>query len=98
MYPLVSGGNAAIKNDSESIDSASFCAEGSLDPTKVKGKLVFCKIMNWGADSVVKSVGGSGVIIQSDQFLDGSDIFMAPATMVGSYVGANIDNYIHSTR
>ncbi|KAL0540115.1 hypothetical protein IC582_024345 [Cucumis melo] len=96
MYPLVSGGDVA--RNSESKDTASFCLEDSLDPTKVKGSLVFCKLLTWGADSVIKSVGANGVIIQSDQFLDNADIFMAPATMVSSSVGTIIYTYIKSTR
>ena len=96
MYPLVSGGDVA--RNSESKDTASFCLEGTLDPTKVKGSLVFCKLLTWGADSVIKSIGANGVIIQSDEFLDNADIFMAPATMVSSLVGNIIYTYIKSTR
>ncbi|XP_038892956.1 subtilisin-like protease SBT4.14 [Benincasa hispida] len=96
MYPLVSGGDVA--RNSESKDSASYCEEDSLDPNKVKGNLVFCKLMTWGADSVIKSLGANGVIIQSDQFLDNADIFMAPATMVSSSLGTIIHTYIKSTR
>lgn len=96
MYNLVSGGDVA--NNIESKDSAMFCVEGSLDPNKVKDSLVFCKLMTWGADSVVKSIGANGAILQSDQFLDNTDIFMAPSTLVSSFVGVTIDSYIHSTR
>ncbi|CAK9324057.1 unnamed protein product [Citrullus colocynthis] len=96
MYNLVSGGDVA--NNIESKDSAMFCVEGSLDPNKVKDSLVFCKLMTWGADSVVKSIGANGAILQSDQFLDNTDIFMAPSTLVSGFVGVTIDSYIHSTR
>lgn len=96
MYPLVSGRDVA--RNSESKESASYCAEESLDRNKVKGNLVLCKFLTWGTDSVVKSLGGSGVIIQSDQFLDNADIFMAPATVVSSLVGDTIANYIKSTK
>lgn len=96
MYPLVSGGDVAMNPQSK--DSASFCVDGTLDPSKVKGKLVFCKLITWGADSVVKSIGAYGTIIQSDQFLPNTDLFMAPASLVSSLVGETIDNYIHSTR
>lgn len=96
MYPLVDGADAARSIDSR--DSASFCADGSLDPAKVKGRLVFCKMMTPGSDSVVKSLGGDGTIIQTDQFIDRDPIFMASATMVSGFVGASIESYIKSTR
>lgn len=75
-----------------------FCVQDSLDPNKVKGKLVFCKLENWGSDSVVKGIGGVGTIIEDDQFLDAAQIFMAPGTMVNDTIGEIIDEYIHSTR
>lgn len=37
---------------------------------KVKGKFVFCKFMNWGVDFWVKGIGGIGVIVLSELFLD----------------------------
>lgn len=75
-----------------------FCVQDTLDPGKVNGKLVFCKLGSWGADSVVKGIGGAGIIIEDDQFLDAAQIFMAPGTMVNSTIGDIIDEYIHTTR
>ncbi|KAJ6679557.1 PROPROTEIN CONVERTASE SUBTILISIN/KEXIN [Salix purpurea] len=61
-YPLVSGADAGY---SGSQDSARFCDEGSLDPSKVKGKLVLCELGSvWGADSVVEGAGGKGIILE----------------------------------
>lgn len=76
----------------------SFCVDDALDPNKVKGKLVYCKLGSWGADSVIKGIGGIGTIVESEQFLDAAQIFMSPATMVNVTVGDKITNYIHSTR
>lgn len=65
----------------------------------MKGKLVYCMLSSmWGADSVVKGIGGAGTIIESPQFLDASEIFMAPGTMVNDTVGNVITNYIQSTK
>lgn len=75
-----------------------FCAEDSLDPKKVKGKIVFCQFRSWGTDSVIKGNGGVGTIVENDQFLDAAQIFMAPGTMVNSTIGESIDAYIHSER
>lgn len=96
FYPITSGNDVAI--DIESKESAGYCIEDTLDASKVKGKLVQCKLGTWGSDSVIKGLGGIGAIIESEVFLDTAQIFMAPATMVNSMVGENIRNYIHSTR
>ncbi|CAL8122284.1 unnamed protein product [Prunus armeniaca] len=95
LYPLVSGVDVA--RNSQTKESARFCLQDSLDPSKVKGKLVLCKLENWGADSVVKGIGGVGTIIEDDQLLDAAHIFMAPGTMVNDTIGEIIDEYIHST-
>lgn len=69
-----------------------------MDPKKVKGKLVYCKLGGlWGADSNVKGIGGIGAIVESEQYLDTAQIFMAPGTMVNVTVGDAIKDYIHST-
>jgi len=76
----------------------SFCYEDTLQPSKVKGKLVYCKLGTWGTESVVKGIGGIGTLIESDQFPDVAQIFMAPATIVNSVQGDNVTKYIQSTR
>ncbi|KAI7737892.1 hypothetical protein M8C21_032156, partial [Ambrosia artemisiifolia] len=96
LYPITSGDDVAINSRSQ--ESAGFCLENTLDPSKVKGKLVQCKLGTWGSDSVIKGLGGIGTIIESEVFLDTAQIFMAPATMVNSTVGKIISKYIHSTR
>ncbi|KAF7138973.1 hypothetical protein RHSIM_Rhsim07G0022800 [Rhododendron simsii] len=95
-YPLVSGDGVA--KNSESMDNARFCFQESMDPRKVKGKLVLCKLGMWGADSVVKGFGGVGAIIESEQFLDAAQIYMAPSTMVNTTVGETVSEYINSSR
>lgn len=77
---------------------ARFCIQDSLDPVKVKGRIVHCKSLAWGSDSVVREIGGAGTIVESDRLPDAALIFMAPATVVNGTVGAIIDDYIHSTR
>ncbi|KAJ9188404.1 hypothetical protein P3X46_003763 [Hevea brasiliensis] len=95
-YPIVSG--ADVAKNSESKDSARFCMDGSMDPKKVKGKLIYCELQAWGSDSVVKGLGGLGAIVESEQYLDAAQIFMTPGTVVNVTVGNTINNYIHSTR
>nr|GLL34424.1 subtilisin-like protease SBT4.14 isoform X2 [Ipomoea trifida] len=96
-YPVTTG--ADVAKNSESKDVSKYCLEDSMDPGKVKGKLVYCILGgNWGADSVVKGLGGIGTVIESEQYLDSAPIFMAPATIVNSTTGKRITDYIHSTR
>lgn len=64
----------------------------------MKGKLVYCKLGTWGADSIIKGIGGIGTIVESELFLDAAEIFMAPGTMVNVTDGDSITDYIHSTR
>lgn len=97
MFPLVDGADVA-SNNPQARGGASICAEGSLDPAKVKGHLVLCRMITWGSDSVVKSAGADGTILQSDQFLDHPHLYMTSATMVSTSDGASIDAYIRSTR
>ncbi|KAL2892326.1 Subtilisin-like protease SBT4.14 [Bienertia sinuspersici] len=78
-YTLVSGEDVA--RNSENKENARYCVEDSMSPSKVKGKLVLCKLQNWGVDSVVKGTGGVGAIVSSPRFLDVAMIFMAPGTM-----------------
>ncbi|KAK2965855.1 hypothetical protein RJ640_027142 [Escallonia rubra] len=96
LYPLASGVDVAKSTASK--DSAGYCMEDSIDPTKVKGKLVHCKLATWGIDSVIKDLGGIGTVIETGLFLDNAQIFMAPATMVNTTTGEIINDYIHSTR
>lgn len=96
FYPIVSGVDAAL--NSESKENARFCIEDSLDPGKVKGKIVHCILAEWGIDSVVKGIGGVGTILESGEFLDTAQIFMVPATMVNVSDGEKIEDYIHSTK
>ncbi|XP_019434160.1 PREDICTED: subtilisin-like protease SBT4.14 [Lupinus angustifolius] len=96
QYPLIDGIDAA--RNSENKENAKFCYEGSLDPKKVKGKLVFCRLGSWGTEAVVKGIGGIGTVLESEQFLDVAQIFMAPATIVNNSIGETITNYIQSTR
>ncbi|XP_060218726.1 subtilisin-like protease SBT4.14 [Lycium barbarum] len=96
LYPLALGVDIAKSADTR--ESSRYCTEGSMDSKKVKGKLVYCQLGSWGADSAIKEIGGVGTIIESDQFLDSASIFMAPATIVNSSIGKSINNYIHSER
>ncbi|KAK9742889.1 hypothetical protein RND81_03G203500 [Saponaria officinalis] len=94
-YDLVSGEDVA--RHTEDKGSARFCLQNSMSSSKVKGKIVLCRLQNWGVESVVKQNRGVGAIVSSPRFLDVAMVFMAPGTTVNSTVGEKIDEYIHST-
>ncbi|XP_015961565.1 subtilisin-like protease SBT4.14 isoform X2 [Arachis duranensis] len=96
QYPLINGVNAAL--NSEAKEYARYCFGGSLDPNKVKGKLVYCKLGTYGTEAIVKEIGGIGAIIERQRYLDVAQVFMAPATIVNMSLGHTITSYIHSTR
>ncbi|XP_039008005.1 subtilisin-like protease SBT4.14 [Hibiscus syriacus] len=95
FYPIVSGADVAI--NAESKELARFCYDNTLNPAKVKGRIVYCLLGELGADSIVKGIGGVGIVLESEKYLDTALIFMAPATMVNMTVGETVDKYIHST-
>ncbi|MED6132932.1 hypothetical protein PIB30_023479 [Stylosanthes scabra] len=96
QYPLINGADAA--RNSEAKEYARYCFEDSLDPNKVKGKIVYCKLGAYGTESIVKGIGGIGAIIERERYLDVAQVFMAPATIVNDSLGDTITSYIHSTR
>ncbi|KAK9103469.1 hypothetical protein Sjap_020723 [Stephania japonica] len=96
FYPLVSGADAP--KDSYNSVASRYCAENSLDPKIVQGKLVYCELQEWGVDSFVKEAGGIGAILAGEVASDDAQIFMAPATMVNYTVGQVVSDYINSTR
>ncbi|EPS71713.1 hypothetical protein M569_03043, partial [Genlisea aurea] len=95
-YPLASGTDLAINPRAK--DQSMYCLQDSMDPQKVKGKLVHCKLSSKGTDAIIKGLGGVGAILESDSFLDVSQIYVAPATHVNTSVGKQVHDYIHSTR
>ncbi|KAL1213580.1 Subtilisin-like protease SBT4.14 [Cardamine amara subsp. amara] len=95
-YPLVSGVDVAKSSDDKYL--ARYCFTDSLDGKKVKGKVVVCRMGGSGVESTVKSYGGAGTIVISDQYLDNAQVFMSPATTVNTSIGDDIYRYINSTR
>ncbi|GAB2272206.1 hypothetical protein Dimus_007026 [Dionaea muscipula] len=95
MYPLTSGALAA-NNSSEPYLNASACDEDSLDPRKVKGKIVLCF---GSSDRTIFLLGGQGLINALDDVNDNiafTTIF--PEITIGSKTGQQILNYINSSK
>lgn len=96
MYPLVRGADIPMKSVSK--DEARQCLEETLDPVRVRGKIVYCEMGDREANFVVKKLGGIGTILESTRNLDTASIYIAPATAVGDVVSVSIDRYINSTK
>ncbi|OVA00151.1 Peptidase S8/S53 domain [Macleaya cordata] len=98
LYPLISGADAGFNSSVDPSTSSMYCMGDSLDPKKVKGKVVLCELQQWGADSVVKKAGGTGTLLESSINPDTAQIFMAPGTMINYSIAKDINDYISSTR
>ncbi|KAM3350665.1 hypothetical protein ACQJBY_023016 [Aegilops geniculata] len=66
-YPMISGQNACAAD--QSVDNSTLCFPGSLDPAKVRGKIVVCtRGVNGRVEKglVVKQAGGIGMVLCND--------------------------------
>nr|GMC56009.1 subtilisin-like protease SBT5.3 [Ipomoea batatas] len=68
LRPLATGASVKLDNNATGSDDARECAPQSLDPAKVKGKIILCETHNPSYDNdirmnEVKSVGGVGIIL-----------------------------------
>ncbi|XP_068658835.1 subtilisin-like protease SBT5.6 [Aristolochia californica] len=103
MYPLVFAADVVVPGTPNNI-TAGQCLPGSLDPKKVKGKIVFCLRGNGarvGKGMEVKRAGGAAFILGN---LPGNgaeisvDANVLPGTSVTSDDAEAILKYINSTR
>ncbi|CAJ1929387.1 unnamed protein product [Sphenostylis stenocarpa] len=94
FVPLIYAGNASVK------EGAEFCVKDSLDPEKVKGKIVFCDRGNNSRVEkgiVVKSAGGVGMVLGNSE-TNGeelvADAHLLPAAAVGFNSSKAIKMYL----
>ncbi|KAL5981349.1 hypothetical protein ACLOJK_015404 [Asimina triloba] len=101
MYPLIRSSQAAAAD--VSVADSDICEEGSLDPEKVKGKIVVCLL---GDDDpvyqgiVVKHAGGAGMVLANDVKTQNEifpDAHILPATYISYSDGLQVYSYINST-
>jgi len=98
FVPLVYAGNASVKVGAE------LCLTDSLDPEKVKGKIVFCdrgNISRVEKGLVVKSAGGVGMVLANGE-IDGeelvADAHLLPTAAVGFEASKAIKMYLQQTQ
>ncbi|KAK4795847.1 hypothetical protein SAY86_028173 [Trapa natans] len=94
QYPLV-----YISSNASNPDPSSLCLEGTLDPSKVAGKIVICDrgiSPRVQKGQVVKNAGGIGMVL-SNTHLNGeelvADCHLLPAVAVGEKEGKAIKRY-----
>lgn len=82
-----------------------FCAIGSLDPVKVKGKIVIClsdSLSGVDKGEAVLLAGGAGMIHATEEIIGAvsiePDIHLLPATNIGATDRAAVYSYINSTK
>ncbi|XP_059439030.1 subtilisin-like protease SBT5.4 [Corylus avellana] len=101
FYPLISPAQAKAAN--ASINDALLCKGGTLDPEKVKGKILAClrgvtARLDKGKQAAL--AGAVGMILCNDK-LDGNDIIADPHVLPASHInyedGLAVFAYINST-
>ncbi|KAG8047035.1 hypothetical protein GUJ93_ZPchr0008g14182 [Zizania palustris] len=103
LYPVVKAGDAALASCDPVIASA--CPLGTLDPAKVKGKIVVCvrggDVPRVTKGMTVLNAGGAGMILENNQ-MDGDDIVadthVLPATMITYKEAVALSKYMDSTK
>ncbi|XP_038689686.1 subtilisin-like protease SBT5.4 [Tripterygium wilfordii] len=102
FYPLISSGNAKLANVSAT--DATLCFSNSLDPKKVKGKIVTClRGINARAakEKEVARAGGAGIILANDELSGNATIaddHVLPASHIIFTDGEAVFTYINSTK
>lgn len=102
MYPLVNAGD--IASNGSSIDDASNCYPGSLDPEKARGKIVVCSsgdtsISRRMRKATVQGADGRGMVLVDDMGKSVSSNYGSfPLTTVSDQDGSEIFSYIKSQR
>ncbi|KAK6935322.1 Subtilisin-like protease, fibronectin type-III domain [Dillenia turbinata] len=94
-YPLIWGGDAVNFSAGANTELASYCWQGYLSSTQVKGKIVLCDGVDDGSGILVANGVGA---IWSDSFLyDVSYSWDIPTTIVSSEDGERILDYIRTS-
>uniref|UniRef100_A0A0A9D1I6 Subtilisin-like protease fibronectin type-III domain-containing protein n=1 Tax=Arundo donax TaxID=35708 RepID=A0A0A9D1I6_ARUDO len=101
-YPLIDSVQAAATNATEK--DAQLCMVGSLDPAKVKGKIVVClRGINprVAKGEAVRQAGGVGMVLANDESTGNeiiADAHVLPATHIKYRDGLLLYSYLRSTK
>nr|DAD48057.1 TPA_asm: hypothetical protein HUJ06_017994 [Nelumbo nucifera] len=106
FYPLIKGADAVLNTSQYAAYARqltlnpciNYITPNSLDPKKVKGKIVYCDNYYDSPDYTVKKMGGVGTILESNFGpFDYASTLISPSTMVNQTQGQIIKDYINST-
>uniref|UniRef100_A0A0A0LE00 Uncharacterized protein n=1 Tax=Cucumis sativus TaxID=3659 RepID=A0A0A0LE00_CUCSA len=97
MYPLISGSNAALPNQSDPYLDPSWCDSGTLDEKKVKGKIVYC-LGSMDQEYTISELGGKGVISNLMNVSETAITTPIPSTHLSSTNSDYVEAYINSTK
>ncbi|XP_060206137.1 subtilisin-like protease SBT4.15 [Lycium barbarum] len=95
-FPLTTGTLAEVKNASYHGNSSA-CDIGTLEESKVKGKIVYC-LGSSQQDSVIQYLKGAGAIIVGDKMTDVAFETQISATNINTTYAAQVEKYINSTK
>uniref|UniRef100_A0A7N0VKZ9 Uncharacterized protein n=1 Tax=Kalanchoe fedtschenkoi TaxID=63787 RepID=A0A7N0VKZ9_KALFE len=106
FYPVINSSSAQSDNASVTFEDATLCKPGSLDSSKVKGKIVVCLRGTYDRIEkglVVKKAGGVGYVLADDLEhknapLEETDLDFLPASHISYKDGQTLFNYIKFTR
>ncbi|XVE99672.1 hypothetical protein REPUB_Repub03eG0220100 [Reevesia pubescens] len=94
MFPLIYGGDAPDTKNGYDSSQSRYCYEGSLDKTKVAGKIVLCDEANDGEGVV--AARAVGAILQDN--IDSAFNFPLPVSCIGFDDGSEVSSYLNKTR
>ncbi|KAJ7947949.1 Subtilisin-like protease [Quillaja saponaria] len=102
FYPLIRAADAKAANVTSAV--AVFCKEKTLDPKKVKGKIVVCLRGESGRaekGQIVANAGAAGMILANNE-LNGNGIIADPHVLPASHInftdGQYVNAYINHTK
>uniref|UniRef100_A0A453NM18 Subtilisin-like protease n=1 Tax=Aegilops tauschii subsp. strangulata TaxID=200361 RepID=A0A453NM18_AEGTS len=101
-YPMIDSAEAAAPG--RAVDDAKICLQGSLDPEKVKGKIVVC--LRGTSARVAKGLtvlqaGGAAMVLANDAASGNeiiADAHLLPATHIRHSDGLTLYNYLKSAK
>ncbi|CAL9151447.1 unnamed protein product [Musa hybrid cultivar] len=102
FYPIISSREATARNASQ--ESAKLCLKRSLDPEKVRGKIVVClrgENARVEKGDVVHQAGGIGMVLANDESTGNeiiADAHVLPATHISYDDGLAILSYLNSSK
>ncbi|XP_055811615.1 subtilisin-like protease SBT4.15 [Solanum dulcamara] len=95
-FPLTSGTLVEAQNASY-YGNSSACDYGTLNESKVKGKIVYCLGSNQ-PDYNLKGLQGAGTITLSDRMTDTPFITYISSTSINTTYAAQVEKYLNSTK